>query len=123
MAMEPDEKIPLGLIYRNDRPAYEKQFAALAQGPWAEQATDSVMRGSPQLEKVTAWRGEPATTQTQGATWYLRMITANRALFRMRAVLSGLLCANMQRQHHVPGSASDLRRVATPGGKRQDPFL
>jgi 2-oxoglutarate/2-oxoacid ferredoxin oxidoreductase subunit beta len=46
MAMEPDEKIPLGLIYRNDRPAYEKQFAALAQGPLAEQATDlSVLQG------------------------------------------------------------------------------
>lgn len=46
MAMEWEEKIPLGLIYRNDRPAFEKQFPVLEQGPLAERDTDmKVLQG------------------------------------------------------------------------------
>jgi len=45
-AMEWGEEIPVGLIYRNDRPAYEKQLAVLAPGPLAERDTDpQVLRG------------------------------------------------------------------------------
>ena len=39
-ATEWGDRIPVGLIYRNDRPAFETHFPALAQGPLAQQDTD-----------------------------------------------------------------------------------
>lgn len=39
-AAEWGKKIPIGLIYKNNRPAFEKNFSALSQGPLSEQETD-----------------------------------------------------------------------------------
>jgi len=40
VAMEWGEKIPLGIIYRNQRVAFEKKFGVLEKGPLAGQQTD-----------------------------------------------------------------------------------
>ncbi len=40
VAMEWGEKIPLGIIYRNQRVAFEKKFSVLEKGPLAGQQTD-----------------------------------------------------------------------------------
>jgi 2-oxoglutarate ferredoxin oxidoreductase subunit beta len=40
MAMEWGEKIPLGIIYRKQRPTFESRLAALEQGPLVGRDTD-----------------------------------------------------------------------------------
>ena len=39
-AMEWGEKIPVGIIYRNDRPTFEERLSVLEKGPLAGQGTD-----------------------------------------------------------------------------------
>jgi len=41
LAVRWDEEIPVGVIYRNDRPPFESYFSALAKGPLAKQAVDT----------------------------------------------------------------------------------
>jgi len=42
-AREWGDKIPVGIIYRNDRPSFEKHFPVLSQGPLVGQDVDRVM--------------------------------------------------------------------------------
>jgi 2-oxoglutarate ferredoxin oxidoreductase subunit beta len=39
-AMEWGDKIPLGVIYRNQRPTFESRHAVLKQGPLVDRKTD-----------------------------------------------------------------------------------
>ena len=43
VAREWGDKIPVGIIYRNDRPSFEKHFPVLSQGPLVGQNLDCVM--------------------------------------------------------------------------------
>ncbi|NVM22611.1 MAG: 2-oxoacid:ferredoxin oxidoreductase subunit beta [Desulfobacterales bacterium] len=43
IACEWGDKIPIGIIYRNDRIAFEEHFPVLAQGPLVEQDVDGAM--------------------------------------------------------------------------------
>jgi len=51
-AKEWGDRIPLGIIYREDRPTYEEQVPALQEGPVANRSLDPEERSGVDLEEV-----------------------------------------------------------------------
>lgn len=43
VASEWGERIPVGIVYRNERPSFEDHFAVLSQGPLADRELDRTM--------------------------------------------------------------------------------